>query len=302
MQALTAHLRAHHGVISRSEAESLGLTRSQIDQRLRNGRWERVAPSVFRVAGAPPTWLGDARAAALSVDGLVSHRAAARIWRLDGFQRARIELTTAVARGPRVAVRAVMHRSTQMHLAGLVERRSVPVTGIARTVLDLGGVVPFPKLEQAVDAALRLELLTWQDLRHALVVHSRRGRNGCGALRALLEERFGDSAVPDSRWNRMVGQLLVAAGLPEPEFEFEIRTSTGRFVARVDLAYPDAGLAIECDSLRYHLHRRAFESDRRRSNAVQNLGWRVLSFTWTDYASRPDDLVATVRTALRRIL
>lgn len=190
-----------------------------------------------------------------------------------------------------------IRRSRQWAQCGFVEINGILTTGIDRTILDLAAVVSPTKLNHAVDAVIRQKLTTWPDLYHVLVIHSRRGRNGCGPLRKILDARFGDTAIPDSRWNRNVGSLLFDAGLPEPEYEYEITGSGGEFVARVDLAYPNDRVAIELDSVRWHLNHASFRDDPRRKNKLMLEGWTVLTFTWSDYVDTPNDLVRTVRIA-----
>ena len=56
-------------------------------------------------------------------------------------------------------------------------------------LLDVAGRVNRRRLHHAVDSAFRLQLVTWQMLCSVLVRHSARGRDGCGPLRLLLEER-----------------------------------------------------------------------------------------------------------------
>lgn len=290
------HFSVHHGVISREEAVELELTTRQIRHRVSSGEWVELQPTVYRHAAAPTTWEAKARAAALSAGGLVSHRASARCWGLDGFSSSVIEVV--VADGTYRNNRSFLtHRSVHMHLAGSTHRHGIPVTGIDRTILDLAASVGPRRLRKAIDAGLRQRLVTWQSLYSTLVRHSARGRDGCGKLRLELEQRYGDSAIPDSNWNRDVGYLLTDGGLPEPEFEYEVH-HRGAFVARVDLAYPEAKLAIECDSVRWHANSESFVSDPRRRNKLLNAGWRVLSFTWADYANQPAQLVTTVWAAL----
>ena len=141
---------------------------------------------------------------------------------------------------PRVKV----HRTTQYELASPLEIDGLLATGIARTVLDVAAVVGPQRWNQTVDAVLQQRLLAWPDLYDVLVRHSAKGRTGCGRLRKLLDARFGDSAIPDSRWNRMVGTLLADSGLPEPTYEHEVQDSSGAFVARVDLTYPRRKLSL----------------------------------------------------------
>lgn len=296
-QALYSHASRHHGVVSRSEAIQLGLTRGQFDNMVRQGVLLRVAPRVYVTAGSSETWHQRARVAALSVNGLVSHRAAAALHGVDGFSKRMVEVTTDKNQRP-TKCSALLHRSTQMRFADSVELSGLPVTGISRTILDLAAVVRYSKFEQSVDAVLRRGLCDWPDLYEALTLHSIQGRNGCGPLRAILDARYGDTTIPDSNFNRMVVQLLERTGLPSPVVEHEIYDERGWLAARVDLAYPRRRLAIELDSVRWHLNRRSFEQDPRRKNALTLLGWTVLTFTWSDYIDHPARLVAQVSAAL----
>lgn len=286
----------HHGVFTRGEAAVLGVSPEQISRMIRNGDIVRVAPSTFRVATHRESWSSRARAACASTGGALSHRTAAALWGMDGFRRTRIEVTIRYDR-PRRTPLATIHRTKQPSLVDERLLEGLPVTGPARTMLDLFAVLSPAKSELAVDAAMRQRLVDWPDLYEVLARHSARGRDGCGRLRTFLETANPDAAIPDSRWNRMVGVLLLDAGLAEPRYEHTIRQS-GRFVARVDLAYPRRKLAIELDSVRWHMNQSSFVEDPRRRNQLLLSGWRVLSFTWADYYERPRDLVAAVRAAL----
>lgn len=299
MDALYAHAEAHHGVVSRSEARHLGLSDNQIEYLIRKGTLRRMAPRVFAVAGAPDSWHRRARIAALSVDGLVSHTAAAALHQIDGFSLKEIEVTVPKDRRPRGST-ARTRRSTQFQFADPVSLAGLPTTGLTRTVLDLAGILPGLRFQRVVDAVLRQKLCDWPDLYQVLAVHSIQGRNGCGPLRRILDEQYGDKNIPDSGFNRMVGDLVQRMGLPTPEYEYEIVDARQRFVARVDLAYPDSRVAIELDSVRWHLNRESFEKDPIRKNKLTLLGWTVLTFTWADYIDRPADLVAAVSLALNR--
>lgn len=285
----------HHGVITHAEARALGLHPSAIARRIRSGQWLALHRGVYRHAAVPMTWLTHARAATTSTVGLLSHRAAARLWGLEGFERAKIEVVVPEGR-QRPASDFLLHQSRQFTLADARQKDRIDVTGINRTILDLAAVLSPRKLEHAVDAALRQRKTRWDRLLGTWARHSARGRNGCGPLRSLLDKRFGER-VPDSAWNRMVGHLLTDAGLPEPCHEFTIDGPRG-FVARVDLAYPAHRLAIECDSRRHHDHAEAFERDPVRRNRLTNLGWRVYNVTWNAFANRPHEVVQTIAAAL----
>ena len=95
----------------------------------------------------------------------------------------------------------------------------------------------------------------------------------------------------------MVEDLLVDAGLARPRLEYRICDSGGTLLAQVDLAYPARRVAIELDSVRYHLNRESFVADPRRRNRLALAGWTVLSFTWDDYSNHPDALCEAVAVA-----
>ena len=100
----------------------------------------------------------------------------------------------------------------------------------------------------------------------------------------------GDSA-PEAR----VARLLVRAGLPRPEQQHPVRA--GGRTYRLDLAYPQAQLAIEYDGWDFHSTREAFDRDRARANDLELAGWRILRFT---SRSTDEAIVGTTRAALTR--
>ncbi|MCY3617338.1 MAG: hypothetical protein OXG66_06680 [Acidimicrobiaceae bacterium] len=185
-----------------------------------------------------------------------------------------------------------------MDLFKPVERDGILCTPVGRTVLDLAAIVDRRQLDRTVDAVLRDGQLRLSDLYGVLASHARRGRRGCDALRASLEDRFDDNAVPLSDWSRMVADLLVDAGLEYPALEHRVRRADGGFVAQVDLAFPSHRVAIELDSARWHDNRESFVRDRRRRNEITLAGWTVLNFTWSDYTDHPAALCEVVAKAL----
>lgn len=289
-------MKQQHGITTRAQALEEGMTKHKIDHRVRTGAWVREARGVYRHAAAPHTPLSQLLAACMAHSGLASHRSAAALHGIDGYRLGRIELT--VPMGKRSSMAGVrLHQSSQMKLAQPTERQGVPCTGRARTVMDLAAVVTRSQLTRVIDAVLRDGLLRPSDLYGVLATHARSGRQGCAALRAVLDDRLGDDPVPLSEWSRMVEDLLVAAGLAAPRLEYRICDSAGVLLAQVDLAYPAHRVAIELDSVRYHLNRESFVSDPRRRNRLTIAGWKVLSFTWDDYINRPAGLCGAIAAA-----
>lgn len=288
-----------HGVFARHQHEALGGTRSRERTRLGSGRWWSVHPAVFAIAGAALTWEGRVLAACLAAPGAVaSHRSAARLWQLDGSFPQQPEISVPRGRRPRLAG-VTVHETTDSALWEVQRRRSIPVTGLGRTVVDLGAVLRPARVGQTVDHVLRAGLLDLDALWSVYVRHRRRGRNGTGVLRGVLESVAAERGVHESFFERLVFELLVDAGLPRPVVQHEVRDGHGRFVARLDLAYPPQRIAIELLGKQYHLTDAAFERDPRRRNRLELLGWAVLEFTWRAYVDQPGRLCAAVAEAVR---
>ena len=80
MDALIARIAAgQHGLFLRQDALAVGMTDAQIEYRVRTGRWVRVTPGVYRLAGVPVTWNQRALSACLAAGdkAIISHRSAA---------------------------------------------------------------------------------------------------------------------------------------------------------------------------------------------------------------------------------
>ncbi len=293
-------MEQQYGLVKRQQALDDGMSRHQIEERLRSGRWVRAARMVYRHAAVRSTPESRLLATCMAHGALASHRSAAALHGIDGYKLDRVEVVVAKGRVRRIPG-ARLHHSTQMHLAGPAERHSIPCTRLDRTVLDLAGTVSRPALDRAIDAVLRNGQLRLSDLWQVLVAHSKPGRNGCVALRNALAARSGEGGVPLSAWSRMVADLLESSGLPRPVFEHRVEGCDGEFVAQVDLAYPSERLAIELDSVGWHFNLESFVNDPRRRNALFVVGWNVLTFTWDDYVNRPGHLCSTVSEARKQI-
>jgi very-short-patch-repair endonuclease len=288
-----------HGLMTLRQVREAGLSRAAMRRRVEQGWWVPADRGVLRVAGAPVTWESQVLACVLSAGpgALASHRAAAALWGLEGCRPGPPELV--VPRGRRYRRPGVRtHESTDLGLVTPVWRSGIPVTPVARTLLDLGAVVDARRTHVALDDARRRRLTDWDALLATLTAHARRGRDGVGTLRAILDDHFGEIAVTDSGFERLVVSLLLSAGLPRPVLQHQVEVGGVRY--RLDLAYPEARVAIELDGID-HLRPEMFEGDRHRQNAIVLSGWTVLRFTWRQYLGAADQLVAEVRLALRAV-
>lgn len=287
---------SQHGLVTRSQAVVMGASAAMIDARVRAGRWVRVGPGVYRLAGAPVTWRQRALAAVLvgGPGAVLSHRAAAALWAIDGFRPGPLHVSVPAGRGSRNPL-ATVHRA---HNLAAVERASldgIPLTSVARTLVDVASSAGRPALERALDDVVVRRLLTLEAITSA--VEGSGAFRGRATLRALLDQ-WAAGPVPGSAAEARAARLLVAAGLPEPVRQHEVRVG-GRLLGRIDLAYPHARVGIEVDSHRWHSSPAALQRDRARRNSLEAAGWRILQAAPAGAGGHGPRLVAEVAALLR---
>ncbi|WP_282945792.1 hypothetical protein [Cellulomonas endometrii] len=173
--------------------------------------------------------------------------------------------------------------------------QGLPVTGLARTLVDCAGTLPREAGVVVADSALRLGA---DPARVAALVAERAGRRGVAAAREVLAFADGRAESPGeslTRWH------LARAGLPPGVPQLAVTTRLGVF--RADLGWPDRGVLVEFDG--FVKYTGAFGrspatvvfEEKRRQDALEEAGWRVLRVTWTDLRA-PATLSRRVATAL----
>lgn len=133
---------------------------------------------------------------------------------------------------------------------------------------------------------------TLRDIR--IVLGTRPGGRGAGVARTAAELLDARAESPQESRLRVVVAL---AGLAPPAVQHEVRTPSGTFVARVDLAWPGARLAVEYDG-DHHRDRQQWRKDLARRERLDALGWRVVVVTAADLRADPAGVVARVGAAL----
>lgn len=189
----------------------------------------------------------------------------------------------------------VFHKRT-LERSELTHIDNIPVIGAARTLLDLCGVLDSADCEIALDAALRMQLVTHEKLRELVELGSRSRLAGVRVLRVLVEVRGDGEALSETELESRVIRLLRSASYPLPERQVEM--NVGPRPGRVDFLYPGRNLVIEVDGRRWHSGRRPETRDRRRDHALVLGGNRVLRFTWEDVVNQPKYFLQIVGEAL----
>ncbi len=259
------------------------MTRDEIQQRLANGSLLPQYRGVYRVGHTAPSpearYLAAVRACG---DGAaLSGKAAAFLYELIRGTPPRPEVTTrSQKRVPGVRTR----RSNTLEMATY---RGIPVTTVARTVVELAATLPLDDLARAChEAGVKYRTTPAQV---DAVLARRPNTKGAANLRRILH---GDERVSLSKLERRFLDLLGAEGLALPETN---RVVDGR---RVDCRWPEHRLTVELDGYRYHHTRHAWEQDRQREREARARGDDFRRYTYGDVFESPDAMLAELRAVI----
>jgi len=290
--------RRQHWVVTRAQLLELGLGSKAIRHRLRTGRLHPLMRGVYAVGRAEIDSHGRWMAAVLACGplALLSHESAAALLRIRKKKPGPIDVVVPdhVARrrpGIRVHRRAGLASSGDWSergsAAGTAER--IPVTSPVSTLVDLAMRLSTAELEAAVNEACQRDLIDPETLREAL--DSIPPRPGVARLRCLLDR--DTFVLTATRLEQILPPLARAAGLPLPQTQVWLNSY------RVDFYWPDLGLVVETDSLRYHRTPAKQAEDFRRDQAHIVAGRLPLRFTHWQVRYEPDYVRETLATAAR---
>jgi very-short-patch-repair endonuclease len=285
------------GLITRAQlVVDLAVSPHTVHDWVRHRRLEPTRRGVYRIAGAPGSWQQDLLAVCLAggPKTYASFTAGAAVHALAGFDAETLEVTQFEQR-PFVTDGVTVHESEVFGPTHVSRVGALPVTSVARTLCDLTAVAPLWAVEKAVDDALRRKIVTLRTLAGVAEDLDGRGRRRCTVMREILEHRAPGYHPGESDPERRLADVLVRAGLPQPVRQHWVTVRGHRY--RIDLCYPELGIAIEYDGWDHHKGRQAFDADRARGNDLVVLGMQLLRFT-----SRSSDatIVDTVRAAIAR--
>jgi very-short-patch-repair endonuclease len=273
-----------HGVVARDQLRERGWSDTAIHRAVAEGRLRRMHLGVYAVGHrslrVEGRWLG--AVLACGPGAALSHRSAAALWELHRSDRDQIDVIGLRRRGTVDPV-IDLHRTRRLEPRGVTMHRGVRVTGVARTLVDLAGVVEQSVLERVLAQAEVLGLYDHGALIDAL--DRSNGRRGARALRAAI------SAAPTmtrSELERRFLRLCARHDIPRPLVN---ATVCGH---EVDFLWPSARLIVETDGHAYHRTRLAFERDRRRDADLMLAGYRVLRITHRRLLTDPEGVARTV--------
>jgi len=188
----------------------------------------------------------------------------------------------------------VRMRGDLLRLEEIVATRWGLATSPARTAFDLGRRGGVRTSVPLLDALAHHARVTVDQIEAVARVH--RGARNCRRLLPVALDLMDDGA--ESVRESLLRLMVVGAGFPRPVTQHKIYDRFGRFVARVDLAWPDLRLALEYDGA-HHDDPAQIASDRQRMNALHACDWTSLVIDRTQFRdeARVIALVRTMRTS-----
>jgi hypothetical protein len=285
----------HDGLILRDRALREGVDPDEIMKALRTGRIRRIQRCVYVRRTDEVVPLALARAAVITcgvADAVASHRTAARVHGIAIPDGRLPEHVTVPRLQRRIRRRDLVCHARSLGLMDVEVHDGVPVTSVTRSLVDLVDEVSRLDGVWAVDDALRRHLVTRKEITRQL--GDRRG--GKGVVRSRVAEADGAAESILETAGRLT---LADAGVRLPVPQYPVFCGDV-LIARLDGAYPDVHLGIEFDGAGVHSTPDALFRDRARQNALHELGWTLLRFTWWDVVHDPKGFAASVRRALAR--
>jgi very-short-patch-repair endonuclease len=293
-ETLRALARSQHGVFRLEQAVALGFPRSTIARHLERRAWEEVVPRVYRSAVARPVdWRQLTMATTLLTGGVAAGRSAGALRKLVPVPSVPEVLAL---RRSRTSVLAVVRTSSDLPERDRDVVDGIPTTSPVRTLIDLGGLLPRPAFEDVLDTAIVQGIVRAKRLEvRARELWAPR-RNGCALVLELLEARHPQLARAANIWEARVVRIVRRLGMPEPRINHPVRVGGRR--RHLDLAWPDAKVAVEFDGFVPHSRRRVFDDDRARQNDLVEDDWCVFRVTKT---MLDDDPIGTFRPVAAKV-
>lgn len=279
--------RRQHGIVTRYQLLAVGFGARSIEHRIARGRLHPIMRGVYAVGWPKLTqkrrWM--AAVLACGEGAALSHRSAAALWKIGSEKHNRIDVSvrrSCKLRRPGLKIRA---RPT-LAAEDVLSLDGIAVTSPALTLIDLATELDPIGVERAVNEADKRDLIDPETLRAALDDHA--GEPGVKVLRKLLDKRT--FRLSDSDLEILFRPIARKAGLPPPLTKQIVNGF------EVDFFWPDLGLVVETDGLRYHRTPSAQARDARRDRTHTLAGMTPLRFTHYEIKYER----AQVRHSLRR--
>lgn len=287
---MAALAKRQHGVVSIRQLQGpLGYAHAAVSRATAAGRLHHLHRGVYAVGHTDLSLQGHCLAAVLACGprALLSHYSAAWLWGLSLTQPIPIHVTSPSPRSRRPSIR--LHRASTLIAADRSLQENIPVTSVARTLLDQAALVDERRLRKLLKRSEERKLFDLAAVHD--VLERNRGHGGNKPLRRALTLY---EPPPFTRSDFELGfyEAVLADGLPEPRVNFNVAGM------ELDLYWPDHRFAVELDLFETHGTRESFEEDRIRREELLLHGVEAINITQPRFAREPDAVLSRLRALL----
>ncbi|WP_297697380.1 hypothetical protein [Mycobacterium sp.] len=283
-------LDAQGGVVTSAQALSI-LTRRGLEAHVNTGVLHKVWYGVYGRGKMTTALRLRGLDLATGTTVAVCMGTAAAAYGFDTERTADLHVLNPGARHLRSTDGLIVHRGDGAPLTMVAGR---PATAPAWTAIEVARGLRRARALATLDAALRSGTCGRDELRRS--VEQQSGRRGVVTARELLAVASPFAESPMESEARLV---MIDGGMPSPVLQYEVVDLQG-CVWRLDFAWPELRVAAEYDGVEWHSGPDAFVRDRRRSSALQELGWLIVPIIAEDVRHRPGELLRRLDRQLRR--
>jgi hypothetical protein len=172
----------------------------------------------------------------------------------------------------------VLHYAEHLADEDRALREGIPVTSVARTLLDVAASARPRRLQRMLERSEELRLFDLGPVES--VLKRNKGHHGAGPLRRAIA-LYRPAPFTRSGLERRFLTLVREAGLPQPT------TGYNEAGYELDVYWPEARFAVELDTFETHGTRAAFERDRLRQEELKLAGIEMIRVTGTRLDREP---------------
>jgi very-short-patch-repair endonuclease len=258
-----------HGVVSTRQLKTLGYGRNSASKANRVGRLRRIHRGVYAVGHERLTWEGRCLAAVLAArPAVASHLSAGWLWGLIHSRPGTIHVMVPT---PRRAKRRFAVHFADLPARDRTEIKDIPVTSLARTLLDLAAMLSASRFERVLERAEERGLFDLTAVDELLLRNTR--HPGVGPLRRALDIYREDPTFERSKLERRFRRLVKRTGLPAPSMNFNVDGY------ELDAYWEAERFVVELDVYETHGSHAAFERDRLRQEDLKLKGVEMIRVT-----------------------
>jgi hypothetical protein len=276
--------------VTRGQLAAIGLSSNGIAEWIRTKRIVRLHRAVYAYGHDRLRRQGYWLAAVLTCGpgAALSHRSGAALSGIRQSDSGVIHVTVP-SRAGRITRKGIrVHRSGRLTAEEVTVIDGIPVTTVARTLLDLADDLDLQGLRRAITEAEYRNLFDLTALN--AVVELNPGRRTKKLMTAATEGRLHRTRSPlEDRFVRFVDRY----GVEDPECNVHLEGY------EVDFLWRRVGLAVELDGLAEHGTREAVRRDRRKDRALWRVGVRTMRLTGDALDAEEEVLADLVQAGVR---